>query len=162
VVVAVAYDSPPADVADRISHSLVAALRRVPLFADLDDRALLDLVGAACNFCWHAGSVVFEQQSEADALFVVISGSVRIVDVADGREVEIASPGTGQFFGEHSLLLRRMHSKRAVAREDTELMVLSKEQFDALLAERPALEAQLRQGIEERLREAESSEPPRV
>ena len=145
---------------DQISHSLVTALRRVPLFSEVDDRALLELVGAACNFRWRAGSVVFEQGTEAEALFVVLSGSVRILDVRDGREVEIASAGPGQFFGEHSLLLRRTHSKRAVAHEDTELMVLSKGQFEELLAERPALEAQLRRGIRERLRQAESVEPP--
>jgi CRP/FNR family transcriptional regulator, cyclic AMP receptor protein len=144
---------------DRISHSLMTALRRVPLFSDVDDRALLQLVGAACNFRWRAGSVVFEQGTEAEALFVVISGSVRILDVRDGREVEIASAGPGQFFGEHSLLLRRTHSKRAVAHEETELMVLSKGHFDELLAERPGLEALLCQGIQERLRQAESKEP---
>jgi CRP/FNR family transcriptional regulator, cyclic AMP receptor protein len=147
-------------VSDQISHSLVTALRRVPLFSEVDDRALLELVGAACNFWWRAGSVVFEPGTEAEALFVVLSGSVRILDVHDGREVEIASAGPGQFFGEHSLLLRRTHSKRAVAHEDTELMVLSKGQFEELLAQRPALEAQVRQGIQERLRQAESAEPP--
>lgn len=145
---------------DQISHSLVTALRRVPLFSEVDDRALLELVGAACNFRWRAGSVVFEQGTEAEALFVVLSGSVRILDVRDGSEVEIASAGPGQFFGEHSLLLRRTHSKRAVAHEDTELMVLSKGQLEELLAERPALEAQFRQGIQERLRHAENMEPP--
>ena len=145
---------------DQISHSLVTALRRVPLFSEIDERALLELVGAACNFRWRAGGVVFEQGTEAEALFVVLSGSVRILDVRDGREIEIASAGPGQFFGEHSLLLRRTHSKRAVADEDTELMVLSKGQFEELLAERPALEGQLREGIQERLRQAESTEPP--
>jgi CRP/FNR family transcriptional regulator, cyclic AMP receptor protein len=147
-------------VSEQISHSLVIALRRVPLFSEVDDRALLELVGAACNFRWRAGSVVFEQGAEAESLFVVLSGSVRILDVRDGREVEIASAGPDQFFGEHSLLLRRIHSKRAVAREDTELMVLSRGQFEELLAERPALERQLREGMEERLRQAESAEPP--
>lgn len=39
-------------------------------------------------------------------------------------------------------------------------MVLSKGSFEELLAERPALEAQFRQGIQERLRQAESAEPP--
>jgi CRP/FNR family transcriptional regulator, cyclic AMP receptor protein len=145
---------------DRISHSLMTALRRVPLFSEVDDGALLQLVGAACNFCWRAGSVVFEQGTEAEALFVVLSGSVRILDVRDGREVEIARAGPGQFFGEHSLLLRRTHSKRAVAHEDTELMVLSKEHFDELLADRPVLEALIRRRIQERLRQAESEEPP--
>jgi CRP/FNR family cyclic AMP-dependent transcriptional regulator len=147
-------------VADPVPHSLVAALRRVPLFGDVDDRALLELVAAACNFRWQAGSVVFESGSDAEALFVVLSGGVQIVDVESGCEVEIAYAGPGQFFGEHSLLLRRTHSKRAVARDDTELMVLSKENFEDLLKERPALEAQLRRGIEERLREAEDAEPP--
>lgn len=90
----------------------------------------------------------------------MLSGSVRILDVHEGREVEIATAGPGQFFGEHSLVLRRTHSKRAVADEDTELMVLSKEQFEQLLADRPALEAQIRQGIRERLSQAESVEPP--
>jgi CRP/FNR family cyclic AMP-dependent transcriptional regulator len=147
-------------VSDQISHSLVTALRRVPLFSEVDDRALLQLVGAACNFRWRAGSVVFEQGTEAEALFVVLSGGVRILEVRDGREVEIASAGPGQFFGEHSLLLRRTHSKRVVAYEDTELMVLSKGQFEKLLAERPALDAQIRQSMEERLRQAERLEPP--
>jgi CRP/FNR family cyclic AMP-dependent transcriptional regulator len=156
----VAYDSPPAPVADPVSHSLVATLRGVPLFAKLDDSALLELVGAACNFRWNPGSLVFEEGSEAEALFVVLSGKVQILDIDDGREVEIASAGPGQFFGEHSLLLRRAHSKRAVAREDTELMVLSKRQFEDLLAERPALDAQLRRVIQERLKEPDSVEPP--
>lgn len=156
----VAYHSPPAHVAGPVSHSLVVALRRVPLFAELDDGALVDLVGASCNFRWHEGSVVFEEESDAEALFVVLEGSVQIVEVDGGSEVEIASAGPGQFFGEHSLLLRRKHSKRAVAREDTELMILSKDQFEELLAERPALEAQLRRGIEARLKEAETVEPP--
>lgn len=38
-------------------------------------------------------------------------------------------------------------------------MVLSKGHFDELLAERPGLEALLREGIQERLRQAESKEP---
>jgi CRP-like cAMP-binding protein len=147
-------------VSDQISHSLVTALRRVPLFSEVDDRALLELVGAACNFHWRAGGIVFEEGTEAEALFVVLSGSVRIRDIREGREVEIATAGPGQFFGEHSLLLRRTHSKHAIAHEDTELMVLSKGQFEELLAERPALEEQLRQCIQERLRQADSVEPP--
>lgn len=146
--------------ADPVSHSLVTALRGVPLFAELDDRALLELVGAACNFRWRAGNIVFEQGSDAEALFVVLSGRVQIVEIEGDREIEIASAGPGEFFGEHSLLLRRTHSKRAVAREDTELMVLSKEQFEDLLAERPSLQARIRRGVQERLKKAESVEPP--
>ena len=143
-----------------VSHSLVAALRRVPLFADFDDAGLLELVGASCNFCWRAGGLVFEKGEEADALFVVISGAVEIVEVEDGRERAIARVGAGGFFGEHSLLLQRTHSKRAVAEEESELMILSKDRFRDLLADRPDLEQQLRRSIDERLAEAAVAEPP--
>ena len=143
-----------------VSHSLVAALRRVPLFADFDEPALLELVGASCNFCWHAGGLVFEKGEEADVLYVVLSGSVEILDVENGRENPVARVGAGAFFGEHSLLLQRVHSKRAVAREETELMILSQDRFRDLLAGRPDLERQLRRGIDERLGEAEVAEPP--
>jgi CRP-like cAMP-binding protein len=135
-------------------------MRRVPLFSELDDGSLLELVGAACNFRWRGGSVVFDKGADAEALFVVVSGSVRIVDVLDDGEVEVAKVGAGQFLGEHSLLLRRTHSKRAVACEDTELMMLSKGQFEELVAERPDLEAQFHRRIEEHLRQAEAAEPP--
>jgi CRP/FNR family transcriptional regulator, cyclic AMP receptor protein len=146
--------------AGEISHSLVAALRRVPLFCDLDDHALLELVGASCNFCWGSGTTVFEKGEEAEALFVVLSGSVCILDVDDGRELEVAKVEAGQFFGEHSLLLRRTHSKRAVAREETELMMLSKDSFEDLLTQQPDLETQFRRGLEERIAEVEKAEPP--
>ena len=143
-----------------VSHSLVAALRRVPLFADFDEQALLELVGASCNFCWRAGGLVFEQGEQADALYVVLSGSVEIVDVEDGRESSIAHVRPGEFFGEHSLLLQRTHSKRAVVHEETELMILAKDRFTDLLADRPELERQLRRSIDERLAEAQTAEPP--
>ncbi|MDQ3857534.1 MAG: cyclic nucleotide-binding domain-containing protein [Actinomycetota bacterium] len=146
--------------ADRISHSLVAALRRVSLFTDLDDRALLDLVGATCNFSWRTGSTVFDKGAESAALFVVLSGSIRILDVDEGREVEIARIGPGGFFGEQSLLREQTHSKRAVAAEETELMVLAKRPLEELLANRPGLDAQIRRSAEERLADGKRAEPP--
>ena len=146
--------------AGTVSHSLVAALRRVPIFAEFDDRGLLELVGASCNFFWPEGTLVFETGEESDALFVVVSGCVRIADVDGGNEVVVARTRPGEFFGEHSLLLEQTHSKRAVAEEDSELMVLLKDSFDELLAGRPDLDEQLRRRIDERLAEAESAEPP--
>jgi CRP-like cAMP-binding protein len=63
----------------------------------------------------------------------VLSGSVRISDVVDGRRVEVARVGPGTSFGELSLLLRTTHTKEAVAEEDTELMIVPKESFQGLL-----------------------------
>ena len=134
-----------------VSHSLVAALRAVPVFASFDERSVLRVVGASTNLFWRAGSAIFEKGSESDALYIVLTGKVRIVDVSDGEEVEIAQVGPGDFFGELSLLLHTTHSKTAAALEDTELMVLPKESFQELLATNPELAAHFRRTVEERL-----------
>jgi len=117
-----------------VSHSLVKALRGVPDFASLDDHALLKLVGASVNLAYSDGSVVFEPDSAAEALYIVLSGQVRILDQDQGGEVEVSRVGPGESFGELSLLLGRKHSKTAQAVTETELMVIPRELFEEVLA----------------------------
>jgi CRP-like cAMP-binding protein len=138
----------PAVVTGAVSHSLVRALRRVTAFADLEEATLCDVVGASSNFVWRAGEAIFEQGDPADALYVVLSGRIRIEEA--GREVARLAPG--EFFGELSLLLDTSHSKRAVAVEDSELMVVPRRPFEALLAHDPGLAEAVRRAMEARLR----------
>jgi CRP-like cAMP-binding protein len=142
----------PAVVTGAVSHTLVRALGRVPAFADLEETTLCDVVGASSNLVWRAGAVIFEQGDDADALYVVLSGSVAIVE-EPGREV--ARLGAGEFFGELSLLLDTSHSKRAVAVDDSELMVVPRRPFEALLADDPGLAQAVRSAMEKRLRSLE-------
>lgn len=135
-----------------VNHSLVTALRCVPEFRPLDDRALLALVGASVNLFWPKGSTIFEKGSASEALYIVLDGKVRIFDRGDdGSEHEVSRLGSGQSFGELSLLLFTTHSKSAEALEDTELMVIPKESFQDLLTRNAELAALFRQRLEERL-----------
>ena len=135
----------------QIRHSLVSALAAVPDFAALDDRTLLRIVGASANLVWSANSVIFEKDSASDALYIILSGRVRISDVVGDKELEIATLEAGDFFGELSLLLHTTHSKRATTLEQTELMVLPKESFQELLAANPDLAGPFRRKLETRL-----------
>jgi CRP/FNR family cyclic AMP-dependent transcriptional regulator len=134
----------------RVEHSLVNAVRNVPVFASFDDQMLLKIVGASTNLVWGRGSIVFEPGSEAEALYIVLSGRVRIFDTTDGEEVEIVQLGPGEFFGELSLLFQTTHSKTAVTLEDSELMVIPKESFQELVADYPEIAAIFRKSAEER------------
>src|SRR5438105_457753 len=138
-------------VADRISHSLVKALRSVPDFSSLDDHALLRIVGASANLFWPAGALIFEKDSPSEALFVVLSGRVQIFERAGDREVEVARVEPGSSFGELSLLLNTTHTKDARALEDSELMVVPKASFQEVLDSNPDLAAQLQRRLAERL-----------
>jgi CRP-like cAMP-binding protein len=130
-----------------INHSLVNALRAVPSLGSLDDRTLLAIVGESSNLAWSAGSKVFEKDSPGDGLYIVLSGGVRVA-AADGAEIAVLAPGA--YFGEFSLLLGTDHQHDVVAVEDTELMVVPKECFDAIVSDNPELARSLRDTVEER------------
>jgi CRP-like cAMP-binding protein len=136
-----------------ISHTLVRALRTVPAFSGLDETTLCDIVGASSNLVWREGSPIFEPGDPAEALYIVLSGEVRIVDEV---EQDVARLGSGDFFGELSLLRRTSHTKRAEVLEDSELMVLPHQPFEALLAEDPELAEAVRSAMETRLRSVDA------
>jgi CRP/FNR family cyclic AMP-dependent transcriptional regulator len=98
----------------------------------LDDALLLRIVGASTNLFWPAHSVVFEAGSPSEALYIVLSGRVRIRD-GDRDAPVIGEVDAGDYFGELSLLLDSAHTKSAEAVEDCELLVLPKRSFEALL-----------------------------
>jgi CRP-like cAMP-binding protein len=143
----------PAVVTGPISHTLVRALRTVPAFSGLDETTLCDIVGASSNLVWREGSPIFEPGDPAEALYIVLSGEVRIVDEV---EQDVARLGSGDFFGELSLLRRTSHTKRAEVLEDSELMVLPHQPFEALLAEDPELAEAVRSAMETRLRSVDA------
>ena len=127
---------------DRVSHSLVGALRAVPTLATLDDRTLLAIVGDSANLFWRAGSQVFAKGSPADGLYILIDGAVRVFG-DNGSELAVLR--AGDFFGELSLIHGASHAHDVVAVEDTELMVVAKECFDDLLARNAELDRSIRE-----------------
>jgi CRP-like cAMP-binding protein len=130
---------------------LVKALRAVPEFVLLDDATLLAVVGASANLYWPAEAVVFDKGDPADAVYVVLSGRVRIFDRNDGGEEDVVIVGPNGFFGEHSLLLDTIHSKAAQTIEGCEIMVVPRESFQNLMAANTELDSQLRRRLERRL-----------
>lgn len=138
-----------------VRHSLVRALAAIPGLDVLDDPTLLQVAGASSNLFYRTGSVVFQQGDAADALYIVVAGSVRL-GPADGQpEVTLCS---GDYFGEMSMLLDTPRTRAVFAIEDSELLVLSQESFRQLLAEQPELERHVRAKLQERLGAAPASE----
>ena len=138
---------------DRVTHSLVAALRQVPDFRPLDEQRLLDVVGCSANLFWREGEAVFEAGDPAEGLYIVLSGKVTIIEPDAG---ELATIGPGDFFGELSLLLDTTHRRTARVAEDAEIMVVPKEPFQGLLTDAPELAEQLRRKADARLGAAAS------
>ena len=134
---------------NQASHSLVNALRGVPSLEGLDDRALLEIVGDSANLFWPADTCVFRRGDDTHSLYVVVSGSVRVLDT---RKHEIVRLEAGHSFGEFSLLLGTPHQHDVYTVEDCELMVVPKRRFDEVMEANPELGSRLRDEAKERLR----------
>lgn len=82
------------------------------------------------------GQTVISRGESGEAFYVVVSGAVDVLLVADdGRRLPLARLGRGASFGEMSLLTGEPISADVVARGDARLLVYPGERFQAALAE---------------------------
>jgi CRP-like cAMP-binding protein len=145
------------DVADAGDARLTEAVRTALDFAQLDDETVRHLVSASDLRRLPAGAVLFEKGSDPDGLYVVVSGTLRIVQVMHGEEHDLALIGPGDFTGEVSLALKTTRTRSAVAKDDAEVLVIPVEAFDELAAANPHLGAQLVGAFEERVAQREEA-----
>jgi CRP/FNR family transcriptional regulator, cyclic AMP receptor protein len=116
-------------------------LRMCGLFTAADDDAIESLVRVLRVRRFRRGETIFHQGDPGDALFVVATGSVKVVLPSDeGAEPAIvAILGPGEFFGELAILDGAPHSATIVAVEATETLVLHRDAFLSLIDTDPAL-----------------------
>ena len=100
-----------------------------------------------------AGETLFWQDDEADALYGVVEGLVRIwVHGPDGKELTLNLMEAGDFFGEIALLDGLPRTASASALTDSRLLVLQRRDFLALLERAPHLALHVIELLCERLR----------
>jgi len=132
-------------------------LGSLPLFAGLNKMRLAALARECTVKRVPRGSYLFFQGDPADALYVVRSGSVAILlSSPDGRELVINEMRDGDCFGELALLTGQSRSTHAVARtpRDSEVLVIPRGVFLALLDVEPSLARRLLETTAQRLRDS--------
>jgi CRP-like cAMP-binding protein len=86
----------------------------------------------------------------------VAKGQVKVVLIGDdGREVILSVLGEGEFFGEMALLDDEPRSAHVIAMEDSDLLVLRREDFESILAQSPQIGLALLRELTRRLRRAD-------
>jgi signal transduction histidine kinase len=120
--------------------SPAAALRGVPFLGHLPDAVLETVLARGERRYAAAGEVLFSQGDAAEALFVVLSGRLRVylLDEA-GRPLELSTVGPGEYVGEIALLDGGPRSAAVAATDTSELFLLARPAFLELLQWSPAL-----------------------
>jgi len=118
-----------------VTSDPAALLRRVSLFAGLDEATLAGLAGRLRRRSYRRGTMIFHKDQPGDGLHVIESGRVRFFLPAEGgAELTIDVAGAGEVFGELALLDGQPRSASAEALEETVTHVLGREEFQAALA----------------------------
>lgn len=125
----------------------------IPLFASLSRLDRARLVPNFSVIAYNQGEAIVEQGDRDDSLFIITSGSVRVIRrQPDGTAVEIGLLGTGECFGEVALLTGEQRTADVVAQQTgTTVLKLSRERFTQLLRQHNDLALRMAQLLAERV-----------
>ena len=129
----------------------------VRLFNGLDGAALDVLLALSRQTNVKARDVICRKGEPGDALFIVISGKLKVTNQsADGRELILAILEDGETFSEMSLLDGLPRSASVTAVQDSQLLVIKRQDFLSYLEQHPNVAIALLVILSTRLREMDS------
>ena len=130
-------------------------LRTVPIFSELSDGDIASLGRLSSRRHYPKDSVVFFENEPGDSLFMILEGRVKVTILGDdGREIILSILGPGDFFGEMSLLDDEPRSATAIAAEESELLLLARDDFQSFVSENRTIMGALIRVLASRLRHA--------
>ena len=113
-------------------------LRKVPLFALLDDDELAVLAGQVAHKEFAPRERIYKMGDQSGPAYVVVSGKVRVTTVdQDQQEVVVDEPTVGEFFGFASMMDQTPHQTSAIALEDTACIEVDRHDITVLLQRKP-------------------------
>jgi len=131
----------------------IQLLKRVSLFAGLDDGALAELAQQMHRRSFRRGTMIFHKDQAGDALYIVESGRIRIFSPKEtGEELTMEVAGHDDVFGELALLDGRPRSASAESLEDTVVFTISREDFMRYVRATPQFAVALIELLSNRLR----------
>ncbi len=139
------------------------AIRSVPLFASLDDRAASELRDLLRTREADTDTVLFRAGDDGDALYLIESGRVRIsVSDQDQRQIVLAELARGDFFGEMAIIDGKQRSADATVIEAARFAVLSRESFLRFIRDNPGMALEMLSATFSRLRHTDKMLQQRV
>jgi CRP-like cAMP-binding protein len=138
----------------RRSKEALDSLRKIPLFAVVDDEALEALADLLIERRIPKHQTIVEEGLAGDYMYVIRDGQVKVTKLSgDGREKILGLLGPGDFFGEMSLLDNSERSASVKSLTETRILALSRNDFLKELRNNPDLAMAVIQELTRRVRQ---------
>ncbi len=118
-----------------IDHELLTNLKFFCLYDEEDRLAFAKVVD---HLALPEGRILFERGDTGDALFIVVSGRIELfIRNVTGEKLVLTVAERGDFFGELSISDMGPRTATAIALEDSEVIVLSRDNLRFFFQKRP-------------------------
>jgi signal transduction histidine kinase len=109
-------------------------LKRVYFFKNLTDEEIKLVLSLCKEGSCQAGEILCEEGKSADRFYIVVAGRVEVYkNFNDDKPDLLAVHGAGNFFGEMALVDDLPRSATVVAKEDSQYLFLSRDDFQSLV-----------------------------
>lgn len=133
-----------------------AFLRRVPLLSSLNDQQIEALAAGSTRRNFPKGRTIVSEGEPSQSLYILLSGRAKVQrSDSEGKEVILAVLGSGDFFGEMSLIDDAPRSASVITLESCDFMSIAKDSFKAMLMQSNEMCLAVMKGMVARLREAD-------
>ncbi|MBU0651084.1 cyclic nucleotide-binding domain-containing protein [bacterium] len=113
-------------------ESVIPMLNKIAIFGGIKEEQLQRVFIFLQEVSYEKDELIFEEGGSPTHIYLVKKGKVKIFAREADRVYDVMILGPGQCFGETSVIGVLPHSASAVAVEDTELIVLSREALHAI------------------------------
>lgn len=131
-------------------------LSDMEIFQDLSAREMEELDRITTMSTVRKGKVFYRPEETGEVLFILKKGRIQLYRISpEGKKLVIASLGPGTLFGEMALLGQQMHNTFAEATEDCLICVMSRQDLERLILNKPQIALRVLEITGRRLRDAE-------
>jgi len=132
-------------------------LKLIPLFSELTEDELADIAAIAMEQTFKKDTMILIEEEVGSTMFIILNGRVKISRISDeGREVILSILVDGDFFGEMAILDGQTRSANAVTLEETQMMVIRRDNFLQILHKYPQVAINLLKELAHRLRRSDA------
>ncbi len=132
-------------------------LKIIPLFSELNDDDLAKIAKISVQQSYKKDNMVLIEEEVGATMFIILSGRIKISRISDeGREVILSILVDGDFFGEMAILDGQTRSANAVTLDNTEMMIIRREDFLQMLYDFPQITINLLKELAHRLRRSDA------
>jgi len=130
----------------------VELLKRVPIFAKIEQAKLKLLAFTSERVNFTAGQEVCHQGDQGDTMYVILGGVADVlINDSNGGQIAVAEMKKNSFFGEIAILCDVPRTATIKAKEPLSTLKITKDMFYRLVAEFPQMAVEIMRELAHRL-----------